>query len=182
MLYQKKTTLNKCVFKSFAKVAGLTVRSLNSSGNSFQQPGPATAKALKPQSVLWLDTTRSPFWWIVEFSRSVKSASEEFFFQNRESYLYYFCLHREAFQNAKMSPDCSAPSKHLFFLQCDESVGFNGDLISCARYNISNEYSQLPTKDLHPIFFVFVIQLSRLAAGNITLQVIRHLKQFLLSG
>ena len=60
MLYQKKPTLNKCVFKCFAKVAGLTVRSLNSTGNSFQQLGPATAKALKPQSVLWLGTTISP--------------------------------------------------------------------------------------------------------------------------
>ena len=57
---RKKTTLNKCVFKCFAKVAGLTVRSLNSTGNSFQQLGPATAKALEPQSVLWLGTTRSP--------------------------------------------------------------------------------------------------------------------------
>ena len=57
---RKNPTLNKCVFKSFAKVAGLTVRSLNSTGNSFQQLGPATAKALKPQSVLWLGTTRSP--------------------------------------------------------------------------------------------------------------------------
>ena len=56
----EKTTLNKCVFKCFAKVAGLTVRSLNSTGNSFQQLGPATAKALKPQSVLWIGTTRSP--------------------------------------------------------------------------------------------------------------------------
>ena len=104
---RKTTTLNKCVFKCFANVAGLTVRSLNSTGNSFlfiswlywillefllsvnfififvyrclpsafvkgfikantylltyfQQLGPATAKALKPQSVLWLGTTRSP--------------------------------------------------------------------------------------------------------------------------
>ena len=40
--------------------SGLTVRSLNSTGNSFQQLGPATAKALEPQSVLWLGTTRSP--------------------------------------------------------------------------------------------------------------------------
>ena len=56
----EKKTLNKCIFKCFAKVAGLTVRSLNSTGNSFQQLGPATAKALKPQSVLWLGTTRSP--------------------------------------------------------------------------------------------------------------------------
>ena len=60
---RKKTTLNKCVFKCFAKVAGLldgrcmVVRSLNSTGKSFQQLGPATAKALKPQSVLWLGTT-----------------------------------------------------------------------------------------------------------------------------
>ena len=61
LLYQKKPTLNKCVFKCFTKVAGLTVRSLNSTGNSFQQLGPATAKALEPQSVLWLGTTRSPF-------------------------------------------------------------------------------------------------------------------------
>ena len=40
---RKKPTLNKCVCKCFAKVAGLTVRSLNSTGNSFQQLGPATA-------------------------------------------------------------------------------------------------------------------------------------------
>ena len=40
----EKTTLNKCVFKCFAKVAGLTVRCLNSTGNSFQQLGPATAE------------------------------------------------------------------------------------------------------------------------------------------
>ena len=59
VLHQKKTTLNKCVFRCFAKVAGPTVRSLNSTGNSFQQLGPATSKALKPQSVLWLGTTRS---------------------------------------------------------------------------------------------------------------------------
>ena len=57
---RKKPTLNKCVFKCFAKVSGLTVRSLNSTGNSFQQLGPAIAKALKPQSVLWPGTTRSP--------------------------------------------------------------------------------------------------------------------------
>ena len=57
---RKKPTLNKCVFKCFAKVAGPTVKYLNSTGNSFQQLGPATAKALKPQSVLWLGTTRSP--------------------------------------------------------------------------------------------------------------------------
>ena len=59
-LIRKKPTLNKCVFKCFAKVAGLTVRFLKSTGNSFQQLGPATAKALEPQSVLWLGTTRSP--------------------------------------------------------------------------------------------------------------------------
>ena len=59
-LSEKNPTLNKCVFKCFAKVAGPTVRFLNSTGNSFQQLGPATAKALKPQSVLWLGTTRSP--------------------------------------------------------------------------------------------------------------------------
>ena len=47
----EKTTLNKCVFKCFAKVAGPTVRFLNLTGNSFQQLGPATAKALKLQSV-----------------------------------------------------------------------------------------------------------------------------------
>ena len=45
---------------SVSQVSGPTVRSLNSTGNSFQQLGPATAKALKPQSVLWLGTTRSP--------------------------------------------------------------------------------------------------------------------------
>ena len=39
---------------------GPTDRSLNSTGNPFQQLGPATAKALKPQSVLWPGTTRSP--------------------------------------------------------------------------------------------------------------------------
>ena len=55
VLHQKKPTLNKCVFKCFAKVAGPIVRSLNSTGNSFQQLGPATVKALKPQSVLWQD-------------------------------------------------------------------------------------------------------------------------------
>ena len=54
---RKKPTLNKCIFKCFTKVAGPTVRSLNSTGNSFQQLGPATAKALKPQSILWLGTT-----------------------------------------------------------------------------------------------------------------------------
>ena len=59
-LSEKNPTRNKCVFKCFAKVAGPTVRSINSTGNSFQQLGPATAKALKPQSVLWLGTTRSP--------------------------------------------------------------------------------------------------------------------------
>ena len=47
---RKKPTLNKCVFKCFAKVAVLTVRSLNSTGNSFQQLGPASAKALKSQT------------------------------------------------------------------------------------------------------------------------------------
>ena len=59
-LSEKKTTLNKSVFECFAKDPGLIVRSLNSTGNSFQQLGPATAKVLKPQYVLWLGTTRSP--------------------------------------------------------------------------------------------------------------------------
>ena len=72
MLYQKKPTLNKCVFKSFAKVAGLTVRSLNSTGNSFQQLGPATA-AYRLKSLedfhwpvyfkcLYCNSTRSRVW------------------------------------------------------------------------------------------------------------------------
>ena len=47
----EKTTLNKCFFKCFTKVSGPTDRSLNATGNLFQQQllGPATAKALKPQ-------------------------------------------------------------------------------------------------------------------------------------
>ena len=36
---RKNPTLNKCVFECFAKVAGPTVRSLKSTGNSFQQLG-----------------------------------------------------------------------------------------------------------------------------------------------
>ena len=55
---RKKTIMNKCV-KCFAKVSGPTVTSLNSTGNSFQLLGPATANALKPQSVLLLGTTGS---------------------------------------------------------------------------------------------------------------------------
>ena len=39
----EKPTLNKCVFKCFSKIAGPTVRSFNSTGNSFQQLGSATA-------------------------------------------------------------------------------------------------------------------------------------------
>ena len=48
----KKNNSNKCVFKCIAKVSEPTGRSLNSTGNSLQQLGPATAKALKSQSVL----------------------------------------------------------------------------------------------------------------------------------
>ena len=58
-LSEKKTTLNKCVFKCFSKVAGPTVRSLNSTGNSFQQLGPATAKALNLTKLIITVSTHS---------------------------------------------------------------------------------------------------------------------------
>ena len=57
---QKKTALNKCVFKCLAKVSGPTDKSLSSTGNLFQHFGPATAKDLEPHSVLCPGTTRSP--------------------------------------------------------------------------------------------------------------------------
>ena len=59
MLHQKKLWTSASS-KYFVKVSGPTVRSFDSTANSFQQLGPTTAKALKPQSVLWLGTTRSP--------------------------------------------------------------------------------------------------------------------------
>ena len=56
----RKTQLWTSAFSSVSQKSldqQIQVRSLNSTGYSFQQLGPATAKALKSQSVLWLGTT-----------------------------------------------------------------------------------------------------------------------------
>ena len=52
-------SLNKCVFKCFAKVSEQEEEDLKSAGRTFQLLGPATAKDLNPQSVRWLGTTMS---------------------------------------------------------------------------------------------------------------------------
>ena len=65
-----------------------------------------------------------------------------------------FCF-RETFKKATI------PSlDRLFLLQC-ESGNVNKDLIDCARYNISNEYSQLIQANSPPVHFVLVIHLPR---------------------
>ena len=56
----EKTNSEQVRLQVFRKSLGTNFRSLNSTGNSFQQLEPATAMALRSQSVLWLGTARSP--------------------------------------------------------------------------------------------------------------------------
>ena len=56
---QGYASLNKCVFKSFAKVSKPEEEDLKSTGRTLQLLWPATAKDLNPQSVRWLGTTTS---------------------------------------------------------------------------------------------------------------------------
>ena len=52
-------------FKCLVNVSKPKEKDLNPTGKTFQLLGPATAKALKPQSVQWLGTTMSP--WAADF-------------------------------------------------------------------------------------------------------------------